>query len=259
MAPRPDPRPAQDLPGEQPEDLPDMTGRTVVVTGASAGIGAAAARRLQRLGATVVPVGRSATKTAAVAAELGVSPELVDFADLSRLDRIDVLLNNAGGTWTKAPDHHRRARDDLPGQPPRAVPADGVAAGAVGAVRGAGRDHQQERGAVVRPGRPGRPRQQWAVHVLAGLRDHEAGERAVHPRAGPAVVGHRADRHLFPPGLRGHRVHPGLRSPRLARHPGRPQVRGRRSRVRTPVSSWPRPPRTGGDPGPTCPTGARRA
>lgn len=112
MATRPDPRRSQDLPGDQPEDLPDLTGRTVVVTGASAGIGAAAARRLHRLGATVVPVGRSATKTAAVAAELGVTPELVDLADLSsvrrladrllsRLDRIDVLLNNAGGTWTK--------------------------------------------------------------------------------------------------------------------------------------------------------------
>lgn len=112
MAPRPDPRSPQDLPGDRVEDLPDMTGRTVVVTGASSGIGAAAARRLHRLGATVVPVGRSATKTAAVAAELGVSPELVDFADLSsvrrladrllaRLDRVDVLLNNAGGTWTR--------------------------------------------------------------------------------------------------------------------------------------------------------------
>lgn len=112
MAPRPDPRTSRDLPDDRQEDLPDLTGRTVVVTGASAGIGAAAARRLHRLGATVVRVGRSATKTAAVAAALGVTPELVDFADLSsvrrlgerllsRLDHIDVLLNNAGGTWTK--------------------------------------------------------------------------------------------------------------------------------------------------------------
>jgi NAD(P)-dependent dehydrogenase (short-subunit alcohol dehydrogenase family) len=94
------------------EDLPDLRGATVVVTGASAGIGAAAARRLHRLGATVVPVGRSEVKTRAVADELGVAPELVDFADLNsvrelarrlldRCERIDVLANNAGGTWTR--------------------------------------------------------------------------------------------------------------------------------------------------------------
>lgn len=93
-----------------PEDLPDLTGRTVVITGASAGIGLAAARRLHRLGATVVPVGRSPEKTAAVAAEFGVAPELVDFADfssvralagrlLARCPRIDVLANNAGGQF----------------------------------------------------------------------------------------------------------------------------------------------------------------
>lgn len=92
------------------EDLPDLTGRTVVLTGASAGIGAAAARRLHRLGATVVPVGRSPEKTAATAAEFGVEPELVDFADLStvrrlaerllaRCPRMDVLANNAGGQF----------------------------------------------------------------------------------------------------------------------------------------------------------------
>lgn len=95
-----------------PADLPSLRGLTVVVTGASAGIGAAAARRLHHLGATVVPVGRSPARTAAIAAELAVAPELVDFADLetvrelarrllARCPRIDVLADNAGGTWTR--------------------------------------------------------------------------------------------------------------------------------------------------------------
>ena len=95
------------MPGERPLDV-DMTGRTVVVTGASSGIGAAAARRLQDMGADVVPVGRSPEKTRRVADELGVAPEVCDFAELDqvrglaerlvrRCPRIDVLANNAGG------------------------------------------------------------------------------------------------------------------------------------------------------------------
>jgi NAD(P)-dependent dehydrogenase (short-subunit alcohol dehydrogenase family) len=89
----------------------DMRGRTVVVTGASAGIGAAAAGRFADLGATVAVVGRSAQKTAAVADALGAQAHLVDYgrlddvrrlADelLARYPRIDVLANNAGGVFT---------------------------------------------------------------------------------------------------------------------------------------------------------------
>jgi NAD(P)-dependent dehydrogenase (short-subunit alcohol dehydrogenase family) len=89
-----------------------MTHRTIVITGASDGIGAAAARRLHRSGENVVVVGRSESKTAAVAAELDADHFVVDFADLSQVrvlaeklrsqyPRIDVLLNNAGGMGTK--------------------------------------------------------------------------------------------------------------------------------------------------------------
>ncbi len=88
----------------------DMTGRTVVITGASAGLGAIGARRLAELGATVVPVGRSPEKTAAVARDLGVEPLIADFARLAdvralaeaildRCPQIDVLANNAGGLF----------------------------------------------------------------------------------------------------------------------------------------------------------------
>lgn len=90
----------------------DMSGKTVVITGASAGIGAAAARQLFALGARVVVVGRNPAKTAAVAAEVGGESATADFAKLSEvrrlaaelLDRfpaIDVLANNAGGTFPK--------------------------------------------------------------------------------------------------------------------------------------------------------------
>jgi len=84
----------------------------MVITGASDGIGAAAARRLRRSGHNVVVVGRSESKTAAVAAELDADYFVADFADLSQVQaladkirseypRIDVLANNAGGMFTK--------------------------------------------------------------------------------------------------------------------------------------------------------------
>ncbi|MDG6978295.1 MAG: SDR family NAD(P)-dependent oxidoreductase [Nitrososphaerota archaeon] len=85
-----------------------MSERVVVITGASDGIGAAAARQVKSHGDRVVVVGRSASKTKAVATELDSPYYLVDFArledvrrfaaELKRdLPRIDVLANNAGG------------------------------------------------------------------------------------------------------------------------------------------------------------------
>ena len=87
-----------------------MTARTVVITGASDGIGAVAARRLHEAGDTVVVVGRSPEKTRAVADALGVASVTADFSRLDdvrelastlleRYDRIDVLANNAGGIF----------------------------------------------------------------------------------------------------------------------------------------------------------------
>ena len=88
----------------------DMAGKTIVITGASDGIGAAAARLLHDRGARVVVVGRSQEKTAAVAKSVGTEPITADFTDLASVrqaakailkvcPQIDVLINNAGGLW----------------------------------------------------------------------------------------------------------------------------------------------------------------
>jgi NAD(P)-dependent dehydrogenase (short-subunit alcohol dehydrogenase family) len=89
-----------------------MAPKTIVLTGASDGIGAAAARRLTHDGHKVVLVGRSKAKTTAIARELAADYHLADFADLAsvrvlaaslleRYPRIDVLANNAGGIFGK--------------------------------------------------------------------------------------------------------------------------------------------------------------
>lgn len=87
----------------------NLQGKTIVVTGASSGIGAAAARALAVAGATVAVVGRNPQRTSEVAAEcLGRGRAFV--ADMSSLASvavlaeelaaaypvIDVLANNAG-------------------------------------------------------------------------------------------------------------------------------------------------------------------
>lgn len=85
-------------------------GRTIVITGASDGIGAAAARLLASDEVRLVLVGRSPTKTKAVAEQVGAEYHVCDFERLDEirhlavvlldtLERIDVLANNAGGVF----------------------------------------------------------------------------------------------------------------------------------------------------------------
>jgi NAD(P)-dependent dehydrogenase (short-subunit alcohol dehydrogenase family) len=84
--------------------------KTIVITGASDGIGAAGARQLHRDGHRVIITGRSPAKTQAIADELGTECFVADFTRLddvrklaAALDgacpRIDVLVNNAGGIF----------------------------------------------------------------------------------------------------------------------------------------------------------------
>ena len=89
-----------------------MEGKVVIVTGASSGIGRAAAITFASRGATVVGVGRSAKELAAAGKAVKgrkgtIKAHLADLTELSQLDRIvtetihdhgqiDVLVNSAG-------------------------------------------------------------------------------------------------------------------------------------------------------------------
>jgi NAD(P)-dependent dehydrogenase (short-subunit alcohol dehydrogenase family) len=93
-----------------------MAGKTVLVTGASSGIGRATALGLAAMGARLAITGRDRERTESAAAEIravGGGQVEVFVADLSaqsevrrlagemsqRLSRIDVLINNVGGYW----------------------------------------------------------------------------------------------------------------------------------------------------------------
>ena len=90
-----------------------MKGRSVLVTGATGGIGLETARELARRGADVTVLGRNPEKTARVAQEVGAAGTLIaDLGDMAqvrqvaaefrdRVGRLDVLVNNAGAFYTE--------------------------------------------------------------------------------------------------------------------------------------------------------------
>lgn len=96
-----------------PRDMPDQTGKVIIITGANSGLGLASAKKLAEKGAQVIMAcrseerGREALKR--VVPRAATSPRLMplDLADLASVQqfadqfkteypRLDVLLNNAG-------------------------------------------------------------------------------------------------------------------------------------------------------------------
>jgi NAD(P)-dependent dehydrogenase (short-subunit alcohol dehydrogenase family) len=96
------------------EDIPDQSGRTVIVTGANSGLGLETARALARKGASVIFACRSEEKAEAaiadvrmehpkaalrfIALDLGNLESVHAFSEsvLGECDRLDLLVNNAG-------------------------------------------------------------------------------------------------------------------------------------------------------------------
>ena len=96
-----------------------MQGKTIVITGATSGIGEVAALQLAQQGARIVAIARDRDRGEETLRRLrGAAPaqdHIVHYADLSRLSemkrvstliaereqRIDVLINNAGALFTK--------------------------------------------------------------------------------------------------------------------------------------------------------------
>ena len=102
------------LAGWTPLDAYDLTGRVVVITGATSGLGYAAAGQLARCSATLVLVGRTDERNERAVAELtastgnhSITQVAADMGDLDQVrhlaervladhDRLDVLIHNAG-------------------------------------------------------------------------------------------------------------------------------------------------------------------
>ncbi len=108
------------------DEIPDLTGQTAIVTGASSGIGTVEARELAKHGAHVVlavrnvDAGRQVAERVAAAAGRGDTPAVrhLDLASLASVGAfaaetdhpVDLLVNNAGvmypPRWTATQDGH---------------------------------------------------------------------------------------------------------------------------------------------------------
>ncbi len=122
----------------------DLAGKSVIVTGASSGIGASTARLLHAAGAHPVLAARRADRLAALSEELdgalAVPTDVTDAAQvrdlvaaaLDRHGRIDGLVNNAGASLHGPLDQVDPAEFSQILRAERGRPAGGDAGGAAG-------------------------------------------------------------------------------------------------------------------------------
>ena len=86
-----------------PENITSLAGKSIVITGASSGIGMAAANTLAKKGAHVIAAVRNPDKASKVL-HRDIEIKKLDLTDLNSIsefastinNQIDVLLNNAG-------------------------------------------------------------------------------------------------------------------------------------------------------------------
>ena len=206
-----------------------LAGRTVLLTGATGGLGAAMARALAARGATLVLSGRRADALEAIAVETGGRPVVCDLAEPAAPESLA-----ARGRRGRRPDRQRRAagqradrlllrRGDRPragGQPARAD-GPGPAAG-----RGDGGPRRGPPGVHVVAVRQGGERR----HV--GLLGDEVRPARLRPRPAGGPRAGRRRRVVRLPGLRPRRGHVrrhGRVAAAVRRDEHRPAGRGRRA------------------------------
>jgi NADP-dependent 3-hydroxy acid dehydrogenase YdfG len=95
--------------------------KRVVVTGASSGIGDAAARLFREHGWDVIGIARRGDRLAALASDIGIHPIVADVTDQADVDRlrdeiaalgpVNALVNNAGGAFGSATVEHGDPED----------------------------------------------------------------------------------------------------------------------------------------------------
>ena len=214
-------------------DIPDQSGRTVVVTGANSGLGLITARELARKGANVIMACRNTAKGEEAAAAIlqdapsgKVDVQALDLADLSSVHAfaeaqdgpIDVLVNNAGVMGIPRSETKDGFEMQFGVNHLGHFALTGLLMPALQKAAEPARGHAEQHRPQVRRDELRRPPGRAALLPLVGLRPVEALEPAVRVRAAA-------------PGRRG-RAGPDERgrAPRLRRdQPPDPRARGGRS------------------------------